>query len=185
MLYTKALTPRQASTSSRFSMRWFPLIIPLSLRALLIFRPRGSAFGRYSAGHLSDHIGRFNTTLLTLALTLLVVFALWLPTGHHVARLYAFAPLFGFGSGSIISLAPVCFGQLCKADQYGQYYGTSYSVVSFATLICIPVGGALLPAVGAQGFVAFFGGMVVLSLISFVIARWACLGYRWKWTTIV
>jgi hypothetical protein len=29
-------------------------------------------------------------------------------------------------------MAPVCIGQLCKADQYGQYYGTSYSIVAFA-----------------------------------------------------
>ena len=49
------------------------------------------------------------------------------------------------------------------------------------TLICIPVGGELLPTIGSTGFVTFFGGMLVLSLASFVMARWACLEYRWKW----
>jgi hypothetical protein len=29
-------------------------------------------------------------------------------------------------------MAPVCLGQLCKADQYGMFYGTSYSLVAFA-----------------------------------------------------
>lgn len=29
-------------------------------------------------------------------------------------------------------MAPVCIGQLCKADEYGGFYGTSYSVVAFA-----------------------------------------------------
>ena len=73
--------------------------------------------------------------IVTLTFSLIVTFAIWLPIGtkgHHLVLFYIFAPLFGFGSGSIISMAPVCLGQLCKVDQYGQYYGTSYSLVSFA-----------------------------------------------------
>jgi len=50
------------------------------------------------------------------------------------------------------------------------------------TLICIPVGGELLPTIGGEGFVAFFGGILVLSLMSFLMARWACLDYKWKWS---
>lgn len=141
----------------------------------------GSALGRSSSGYISDNIGRYNTMLLTLLWSLLITFFLWLPVGHHVVLFYIFAPLFGFGSGSIISMAPVCIGQLCKADEYGQFYGTSYSVVAFATFLCIPLGGQLLPSIGSEGFVAFFGGILVLSLGSFLMARWACLDYRWKW----
>ena len=70
--------------------------------------------------------------IITIVWSLVSMFALWLPVGNRVALFYVFAPFFGFGSGSIISMAPVCLGQLCKADQYGQYYGTSYSVVAFA-----------------------------------------------------
>ncbi|CZT44599.1 related to monocarboxylate transporter 2 [Rhynchosporium secalis] len=142
----------------------------------------GSALGRFSSGYLSDRIGRFNTMLLTLMWTLVVTLALWLPIGDNLVIFYVFAPLFGFGSGSIISMAPVCLGQLCQADQYGQYYGTSQSVVSFATTVCIPIGGELLPRIGATGFVGFFGGILVLSTFSFVMARWASLGYHWNWT---
>ncbi|KAF8855996.1 MFS monocarboxylate transporter [Acephala macrosclerotiorum] len=141
----------------------------------------GSALGRSLSGWISDHLGRFNTMLLTLIWSMVVTFALWLPMSNNVVLFYIFAPLFGFGSGSIISMAPVCIGQLCKADEYGQFYGTSYSVVAFATLICIPVGGELLPTVGGTAFVAVFGGILVLSLASFLMARWACLEYRWKW----
>ncbi len=70
--------------------------------------------------------------ILTLFWSLIVTFGLWLAVGNHTVLLYIFALLFGFGSGSIISMAPVCVGQLCKADEYGQFYGTSYSVVAFA-----------------------------------------------------
>ncbi|CZR56066.1 related to monocarboxylate transporter [Phialocephala subalpina] len=141
----------------------------------------GSALGRSLSGWISDHLGRFNTMLLTLIWSMIVTFALWLPMSNNVVLFYIFAPLFGFGSGSIISMAPVCIGQLCEADEYGQHYGTSYSAVAFATLICIPVGGELLPTVGGTAFVAIFGGILVLSLVSFLMARWACLEYRWKW----
>lgn len=92
----------------------------------------GSAVGRYTSGHLSDHYGRFNSMALTLIISFIATFALWLPVGHDIVLFYIMAPVFGFGSGSIISLAPVCVGQLCKADEFGQWFGTSYSVVSFA-----------------------------------------------------
>jgi MFS family permease len=104
----------------------------LLAKGSLISRDSGSALGRSFSGYISDNIGRFNTMIITLAWSLIVTFALWLPVGSHVVLFYIFAPLFGFGSGSIISMAPVCLGQLCKADEYGQYYGTSYSLVAFA-----------------------------------------------------
>lgn len=52
-------------------------------------------------------------------------------------------------------------------------------------MVCIPIGGELLPRIGATGFVSFFAGVLVLSTISFVMARWACLQYRWKWNVKV
>ena len=51
-----------------------------------------------------------------------------------------------------------------------------------STLICIPIGGELLPAIGGEGFIAFFGSILILSLLAFVMARWACLEYKWNWT---
>jgi hypothetical protein len=70
--------------------------------------------------------------ILTLLLSLFSIFALWLPLGRYIKGFYVFAPVFGFSSGGIISMAPVCIGQLCRADEYGAWYGTSYSVVAFA-----------------------------------------------------
>ncbi len=103
-----------------------------SVELQLLIKGSGSAFGRSFSGYISDRYGRFNTVIVTLAWSMVVTFALWLPVGIHIVPFYIFAPLFGFGSGSIISMAPVCLGQLCQADQYGQFYGTSYSVVAFA-----------------------------------------------------
>lgn len=52
------------------------------------------------------------------------------------------------------------------------------------SLVGIPIGGLLLEVVGASNLVAFLGGVLVISFIAFVVARWACLGYHWKWFTL-
>ena len=49
------------------------------------------------------------------------------------------------------------------------------------SLISIPISGALVPAVGPKGFVAVLGGVLTLALLCFLIARWACLEYYWRW----
>ena len=69
---------------------------------------------------------------LTLIISFIVTLALWLPIDYNVVLFFIMAPIFGFSSGSIISLAPVCVRQLCSADEFGKRFGTSYSVVSFA-----------------------------------------------------
>ncbi|CAG8979407.1 hypothetical protein HYALB_00010498 [Hymenoscyphus albidus] len=127
----------------------------------------GSAFGRSFSGYISDRIGRYNTMILTLILSLLIILVLWLPVNRDgVIQFYVFAPFFGFGSAGIVSMAPVCLGQLC---------GAAY------TLLCTPLGGELLPKIGPTAFVGFFAGVLVLGLGSFLMARWACLEYKWEW----
>jgi hypothetical protein len=60
-------------------------------------------------------------------------------------------------------------------------FGTFYCLVSFATLICIPIGGEMLEKVGAKMVVVWLGGVLVVAMGMFLLARWACLGYRWDW----
>lgn len=45
----------------------------------------GSIFGRWLPGLLSDKIGRYNTAILSIILTLFSVFAIWLPFGSKTA----------------------------------------------------------------------------------------------------
>ncbi len=141
-----------------------------------------SCLGRLLPGFFSDYFGRFNTLLLMLFLTLLVMLVIWLPFGaSNLAALYIFAALFGFGTGSWMALVPVCIGQLCRAEEFGRYFGTCYFIASLATLVCIPIGGELVETVGPQAMVGFFCAVLFLSVICFVLSRWACLGWKWKW----
>jgi hypothetical protein len=54
-------------------------------------------------------------------------------------------------------------------------------LTSNSNLVCIPVGGEMLDKVGSRAMVLFLGFILVLSLGLYSMARWACLGYRWRW----
>ncbi|KAK8117429.1 major facilitator superfamily domain-containing protein [Apiospora kogelbergensis] len=139
-----------------------------------------SCLGRLGPGWLADKVGRFNMLLAMTVFTLFWMLALWLPLGQSsLAALYAFAGLFGFGTGGWMALTPACVGQLCRADEFGRYYGTMYFVASLATLICIPVSGELVESVGPTAYVVFLCAVLAVSLVSFVFSRWACLDRRW------
>lgn len=102
----------------------------LSYQMLAILNA-GSFFGRGIPGFFADYLGRFNTLIVTVALCLICCSCLWLPAGDSLALIIVYSAIFGFASGSNISLTPVCIGQLCKTEHYGRYYATSYTIVSF------------------------------------------------------
>lgn len=145
-----------------------------------------SCLGRFFPGFIADKMGRFNVLLIMIFATLVIMLVIWLPFGAtSLPALYTFAALFGFGTGSWMALTPACIGQLCRADEFGRYYGTLYFIASLATLVCIPIGGELLGVVGADALVGFFCAILGLSMVSFAMSRWACLGWRWDWNTKV
>ncbi len=97
---------------------------------LLAVLNAGSVFGRIIPGYIADKLGRFNTMIISLLLCLVSVLGIWQNVGGNIAGLCVFAVLFGFASGSNISLTPVCVGQLCEPEVFGRWYGTCYTVVS-------------------------------------------------------
>lgn len=146
----------------------------------------GSCFGRYLPGLVADRIGRFNTMILTLLLCMASTLALWLPAAHSIPLMLLYALVFGFASGSSISLTPVCVGQLCKVDSYGRYYATCYTLVSFGSLTGIPIAGAILQASpagrGYAGLVVFTGLSWAAATLLFTLARG--LGGGWGWRRV-
>ncbi len=81
-----------------------------SYQLLAIFNA-ASCFGRFIPGYVADHIGRFNTMLLAAALSIATTFGLWLPAHGNVPLIIIYSVLFGFSSGSNISLTPICLGK--------------------------------------------------------------------------
>lgn len=87
--------------------------------------------GRLLAGLTSDHFGAFNTMAVVISVTTVLIFALWVPLGHYIGVLYPFSFMLGLGTGSFLSLTPVCVGRICRVEEFGQWLGTCYFVSSF------------------------------------------------------
>ncbi|GAM33261.1 hypothetical protein TCE0_003f00034 [Talaromyces pinophilus] len=145
----------------------------------------GSVFGRWLPGYIADSVGRFNTMILAILGCLVSSACFWLPAGDRKAMLIVYALAFGFFSGSNISLTPVCVGQLCKTENYGRYYATVYTIVSFATLTGIPIAGEILSRSDGEYWalitwvvVCYFAG-----LVTFIAAKLANVG--WKSLSVV
>ncbi|KAL9094073.1 MAG: hypothetical protein Q9165_003743 [Trypethelium subeluteriae] len=151
-----------------------------------------SCFGRWVSGWLSDSIGRYNSMLMMLLLCGGSALIMWLPgtvlaissPGNSAITplTIVFSIIFGFASGSGISLAPVCVGQQCVTEEYGRYFATCYTVVSFSTLTGIPIGGALIRACKGSywGVAAFTGASYAASFLCFAWARALNVGWEVK-----
>jgi MFS family permease len=94
--------------------------------------------------------------------------------------LIVYALIFGFASGSNISLTPVCVGQLCDTNEYGRYYATCYTIVSFGTLTGIPIAGSLISATGGHywGVVVWTVLCYLVSLVCFIWSRGEMVGWK-------
>jgi predicted MFS family arabinose efflux permease len=133
----------------------------------------GSVFGRWVPGYYADRLGRYNAAIASVVLTVIAVFAIWLPAGGSMAGIVIFALLFGFASGSNISLTPVCVGQLCRTENYGRYYATCYTIVSIGCLTGIPIAGEIISSNGGAywGLIIFTGMCYAGGLMAFTTAR--------------
>lgn len=84
-----------------------------------------SCFGRVLPGFVGDRVGHFDVFLLMILITVSFTGAMFVPFGSKSAGvLYAFAALWGFGSGSFVSMTPVCLSKTCDSKDMGRYYGS-------------------------------------------------------------
>ncbi|KAL2865520.1 MCT family MFS transporter [Aspergillus lucknowensis] len=133
----------------------------------------GSIFGRILPSYIADHIGRFNTMILTSLVSIIFVLALWLPSRTNATAI-AFAVLYGFSSGSAVSLAPALIAQISEIREIGVRSGTYFGIVAFAALTGTPIAGALLPEPLSDSYLGlelFCGAAMGVGLILYIFAR--------------
>ncbi|PYI10697.1 MFS general substrate transporter [Aspergillus sclerotiicarbonarius CBS 121057] len=158
---------------------------------LLAILNAASCVGRYVAGDLADRFGRYNTMIVSLFFCTVSVLCFWLPDIliadlDSMALLVVFVLLFGFFSGSNVSLTPICLGQLCETQEYGRYYASCFTVVAFGVLASLPIGGGLLDAVAAVGKERYWGTALFAGLSyvgafsSFLWVRIRIKGWDWR-----
>ncbi len=133
----------------------------------------GSIFGRIVPGRLADYLGRFTVFLVCGVVSSIMVLALWLPASGTGAAI-AFALLFGFSSGGIVSLAPTLVASISDVRQIGVRTGVFFSVVAIAVLIGSPIGGQLISQDNGKfrTMQGFAGGMMMAGTICYALLRW-------------
>lgn len=141
----------------------------------------GSTCGRLIPSYFCDSIGRFNTLLITSTGTLLSMLLIWLSAGEKsIASLYFSVILYGFGTGSFVSLSMACVGQICAGRDIRRWIVALDSAVSVATLVAIPVSSAFLQ-LGGKAMVGFLIVVLALSVAALCAARALGLGGNWVW----
>jgi MFS family permease len=158
---------------------------------LLAILNSASCVGRYVAGDMADRFGRYNTMIVSLFFCTVSVLCFWLPDIvvpdlDNYVLLMIFILIFGFCSGSNVSLTPICLGQLCETQEYGRYYASCFTVVSFGVLASIPIAGSLFDAADTTGKekywgAAFFAGLsYVAAFLCFLWVRISVKGRSWR-----
>ncbi|KAF2765456.1 MFS general substrate transporter [Teratosphaeria nubilosa] len=173
-----------------FALQSHAMSSSFSFQIIAIFNA-GSSLGRWAPGYLADKFGRYNTMVATIILCMSSSLALWLPatvlanqagTSNTtiLGLTVSYAVLMGFASGSNISLTPVCVGMLCATEEYGTYFATCYTIVSFGTLTGVPIAGAIISATGGTyfGVAAFTGLCYVCAGVAFGAVRIMQVGWK-------
>ncbi|KAF7587482.1 hypothetical protein BBP40_007179 [Aspergillus hancockii] len=142
-----------------------------------------STLGHLLPGYVADRYGRFNSIIGTTAVSGILTLSLWLKAGPNKAAIISYAALFGFWSGSAISLSPVCVAQTCETEDFGKKYGTAYTFVALGVLVSLPIAGEILNVQSSRGMgeywglILFCGLAYIISVGLFVCARG--VGTRW------
>lgn len=138
--------------------------------------------GRYIPGYFADKfIGRFNVEIITISMAALFNFVMWLPFGGNTKVLWAYVCLWGFSTGSILSLTPVCIGQISKTTDFGKRYATVYLLQALVTIPVLPIGGTLIgkgTVANYNHFIIFNSALMAAGAACYIISRHICVGAK-------
>ncbi|KAK3110251.1 hypothetical protein LTR53_015642 [Teratosphaeriaceae sp. CCFEE 6253] len=123
-----------------------------------------STFGRIIPGFVADRIGALNTIIPCTFFA--GVLCVCLAAAHAVGPVIAILVLYGFCSGTLVSLPPTIFVQLTQNRAViGTRMGMGFAIYAFGVLVGTPISGAILSATpgGSFTYVWVFGGLSTLT----------------------
>lgn len=141
-----------------------------------------SVFGRIIPNLIADRIGPFNVVIPCTAATGVLCLCL-IPT-RSIGPVIAIAVLYGFTSGTFVSLPATIYVHITKnRGMIGTRMGMGFAVTSIAILVGTPISGAILDA-SSYSFVWLYGGIMTVAAAAILcVARVGKGG--WKLMTIV
>ena len=112
---------------------------------------------------------------------MILVLALWIPARSHAA-IITFAALYGFTSGTFVSMAPALVVQISKVQELGVRTGTCFFIISTAALTGNPIAGALIDRDdgGYLYMQLFCGATMVVGASLIALSRHAQAGWDWR-----
>lgn len=138
-----------------------------------------SILGRLIPGHIADKTGPLNILIPCSVISAALCFC-WIPMNTK-AELIAFSLLYGFFSGSFISLTPTALVTLCpNLSEVGTRMGMTFTLASLGLLIGNPIAGAIITHHGFPWGQGFAGIAIALGAISLAIARASKAGWKLK-----
>ncbi|KAJ2774325.1 hypothetical protein IWQ57_000874 [Coemansia nantahalensis] len=134
----------------------------------------GSIAGRLLIGFAADFTGPLNSLLASIVVSAIAVLAMWLPC-KSIGLLIASALLYGFVSGSVVSLVPVVTADLFGVKRLPSILGLLFISYAIGTVVSSPVGGKLLDEYGHgtdYTWLIVYGGLFfVLSAVLLMVLR--------------
>ncbi|KAF7185693.1 MFS-type transporter dbaD [Pseudocercospora fuligena] len=149
---------------------------------LLAILNAASTFGRVIPNFIADRLGPFNVIIpCTFATGIL---CLCLIAAKSIAPVIIIAALYGFFSGTFVSLPATIYVHITKnRGMIGTRMGMGFAVTSIGILVGTPISGAILSA-SSFTYVWVFGGiMTVLAAVLICVCRVSKGG--WKLKTVV
>ncbi|KAI1772658.1 MFS general substrate transporter [Hypoxylon cercidicola] len=153
---------------------------------LLVILSATSTVGRVMPGWLGDRYGRFNVTIAFTFFSVFLVLAVWIAAPWRAGRI-AFAALYGFGSGTFVSMVPTLIAQVCPdMSKLGLYLGAVYLVIAPSVLIAQPVAGVLAEVGDRNGrdpyvwLKVFCALAMLVGIVGFIAARASYQGHARK-----
>ena len=90
----------------------------------------GGVLGRIAPAYLSDKIGRFNLLIPSAFFSGLSCLVFWF-FAKSLVSVMLFSVVYGFFSGSFVSVVNPCVAQISEMSQMGTRMGVLYSIFSF------------------------------------------------------
>lgn len=151
-----------------------------ALLLLTIWNASG-VLGRWLPGYISDFYGKFNINILMLLGFNISIFVMWLPFGHKLNVLYAYAALGGYFLGSILSMLPACLSQISPVSQFGERYGNLMFALSIGNLVGVPIGASVIDKNTVQDYdhyVILVGVIATLGTVFWFLSRYKLVGLK-------
>lgn len=135
----------------------------------------GSVLGRIFPNFFADRCGTYNILLPCLFISSALAFSMFAIT--NFTGMAVFGVLYGFWSGSYVSLIPSLLAQLSlHAGEHGTRMGIAFSIVGISLLVGTPLEGGLLRGESGTNYtwyrsIIFCGAAVLIGAVGMTASR--------------